>query len=145
MFCCSGRRCARLNTSIAQRRLQRYGIRRGLIWGTFAHPIDKSRFHLIGLAHVSDGDLMRQYVYHTVLYSDAFESSSKQGWTQIDKGIGDLEAGIKRIEKDRRCSGGLLNFGARATLISRFQSAVKLSRSAFIGFSFLGNLAGMGR
>ena len=63
--------------------------------------------HLISLMRIDDGDLMRKYVYNTLLYSGAFDSLCKQGRTQIDKGIDDIEAGIKRIEKDSRCTGHL--------------------------------------
>ena len=60
-------------------------------------PVGRFGLHLIGIAHISDEDIMRKYVYHTVLYSGAFDPFRKKGCAQIDKGICDLEAGAKRI------------------------------------------------
>ena len=104
-----------IKTNSAQHCLQRYGIPRNVIWNTFTLSIAKLRFHLIGIARIYDGDIMRKYVYHTVLYSGAFDSFSKQGWSQIDKGVEDLESGIERTEKDGRCTGALLNLVTNAT------------------------------
>ena len=106
-----------IKTSIAQHSLDRYGIRLGVIRNTFTRPVDRLRFHLIDIARISDGDLMRKYVCRAVLYSGAFGPFRKKDWAQIDNGIGDLEAGITRIEKDRTCTWRLLNSVTRATLI----------------------------